>query len=402
MNSASSFLVKFNPLQQPGSTKTFWSPVTQRHGLVYKREGKKYPIKCSSQKSPSQGSLYLTNKTRTDEDIINRNHKTLNKSTVPLASQDDNFKIVSTSFVDVLNKKLDALYRLTRPYTWIGIIIGILSTSLLPVQSLADLTPTFFMEVLKSMVPAILMNIFVSAINQLSDVEIDKVNKPHLPLASGDFSIGEGVAIAVISTMTSVAMGIMLGSPPLFIGLITWWIVGAAYSIDLPLLRWKGSPLMAAVTIMILNGLLLQFPYFVHVQKYVLGRPLEFTKPLLFAAAFMGIFNIAIAFVKDLPDVEGDKEFGLRTLPVILGKEKVFSISVSMLLMAYGAAILTGASSPFLLCKLVTMIGHSVLGFILWHQSRTIDLSDAKSMQSLYMFIFKLYYAEFFLIHFIR
>ncbi|KAH9760469.1 homogentisate phytyltransferase 1 [Citrus sinensis] len=197
-----------------------------------------------------------------------------------------------------------------------------------------------------------------------------KVNKPHLPLASGDFSIGEGVAIAVISTMTSVAMGIMLRSPPLFIGLITWWIVGAAYSIDLPLLRWKGSPLMAAVTIMILNGLLLQFPYFVHVQ--------------------------------DLPDVEGDKEFGLRTLPVILGKEKVFSISVSMLLMAYGAAILTGASSPFLLCKLVTMIGHSVLGFILWHQTRTIDLSDAKSMQSLYMFIFKLYYAEFFLIHFIR
>ncbi|KAH9798894.1 homogentisate phytyltransferase 1 [Citrus sinensis] len=258
------------------------------------------------------------------------------------------------------------------------------------------------MEVLKSMVPAILMNIFVTAINQLSDVEIDKVNKPHLPLASGDFSIGEGVAIAVISTMTSVAMGIMLRSPPLFIGLITWWIVGAAYSIDLPLLRWKGSPLMAAVTIMILNGLLLQFPYFVHVQKYVLGRPLEFTKPLLFAAAFMGIFNIAIAFVKDLPDVEGDKEFGLRTLPVILGKEKVFSISVSMLLMAYGAAILTGASSPFLLCKLVTMIGHSVLGFILWHQTRTIDLSDAKSMQSLYMFIFKLYYAEFFLIHFIR
>ncbi|KAH9760468.1 homogentisate phytyltransferase 1 [Citrus sinensis] len=317
--------------EEKSSTKTLWSPVTQRHGLVYKREGKKYPIKCSSQTSPTQGSLYLTNKTRTEEDIINRNHKTLNKSTVPLASQDDNTKIVSTSFVDVLNKKLDALYRLTRPYTWIGIIVGILSTSLLPVQSLADLTPTFFMEVLKSMVPAILMNIFVTAINQLSDVEIDKVNKPHLPLASGDFSIGEGVAIAVISTMTSVAMGIMLRSPPLFIGLITWWIVGAAYSIDLPLLRWKGSPLMAAVTIMILNGLLLQFPYFVHVQKYVLGRPLEFTKPLLFAAAFMGIFNIAIAFVKDLPDVEGDKEFGLRTLPVILGKEKVsklFSLSL--------------------------------------------------------------------------
>lgn len=40
------------------------------------------------------------------------------------------------------------------------------------------------------------------------------------------------------------------------------------------------------------------------IQKYVLRRPLEFTKPLLFAAAFMGIFNIAIAFVKVILEIE--------------------------------------------------------------------------------------------------
>lgn len=105
-----------------GSTRTFWSPATQGHGLVNRRESKKYPIKCSSQKCPSQSSLSLTNKTRTSEDRISRHHKTLNKSTLNLASQDDNIKIVSTSFVENLNKKLDALYRLSRPYTWTGIV----------------------------------------------------------------------------------------------------------------------------------------------------------------------------------------------------------------------------------------------------------------------------------------
>lgn len=35
------------------------------------------------------------------------------------------------------------------------------------------------------------------------------------------------------------------------------------------------------------------------------------------------------------------------------------------------------------------MIGHSALGFILWRQAQTIDLSDSKSMQVFYMFIFK-------------
>ncbi|ESR63568.1 hypothetical protein CICLE_v10010546mg [Citrus x clementina] len=305
------------------------------------------------------------------------------------ASKSEEENTLPASFVQVLNKKFDALYRLTRPYTWASIIVGVLSVSMLAVQSPTDLTATYFIEVLKSMVPAIMMNNFVNAINQLSDVEIDKVNKPHLPLASGDFSIAEGIAIAIGSPMMGVAMGMMLRSPPLVICFIIWWIVGAAYSLDLPLLRWKGSPIMAAVTIIILNGLLLQFPYFVHFQKYVLGRPVVFPKQLLFAAAIMPIFNAAIAFSKDLPDVEGDKEFGLRTLPIILGRERVFSIAVNMLLTAYGA-------------------GHSALAALLWRKAQTVDLTDPPSMQSFYMFIFKasgstlLYYAEFFLMHFVR
>ncbi|KAH9760473.1 homogentisate phytyltransferase 1 [Citrus sinensis] len=375
MNSCSGFSLKYHPLQPSNSVKTLRLPSTQINGLVNRSQRKKYSVKCSS-----QSSFSLTNKVGNREDIINRNHKPLNKSTVALALQDgyasksEEENTLPASFVQVLNKKFDALYRLTRPYTWASIIVGVLSVSMLAVQSPTDLTATYFIEVLKSMVPAIMMNNFVNAINQLSDVEIDK----------------------------GVAMGMMLRSPPLVICFIIWWIVGAAYSLDLPLLRWKGSPLMAAVTIIILNGLLLQFPYFVHFQKYVLGRPVVFPKQLLFAAAIMPIFNAAIAFSKDLPDVEGDKEFGLRTLPIILGRERVFSIAVNMLLTAYGAGVVAGATSPFLPCKIVAIIGHSALAALLWRKAQTVDLTDPPSMQSFYMFIFKLYYAEFFLMHFVR
>ncbi|KAH9646896.1 homogentisate geranylgeranyltransferase [Citrus sinensis] len=184
--------------------------------------------------------------------------------------------------------------------------------------------------------------------------------------------MGEGLAITIASPLMAVAMGIMLRSPPLVIGFIIWRIVGGAYSIDLPpLLRWKGNPLMAAVTIMSMNGLLLVlFPFFIHFQ--------------------------------DIPDVEGDKAFGLRTLPIILGKEKVFSIAVNMMLTAHGGAVLVGAFSPSVLRKLVTMIGHSALAFVLWRQAKTIDLSDNKSVQSFYLFIWKLYYVEFLFVHFLR
>ncbi|KAH9798910.1 homogentisate phytyltransferase 1 [Citrus sinensis] len=282
------YLIIFFLFGHLDSVKTLRLPSTQINGLVNRSQRKKYSVKCSS-----QSSFSLTNKVGNREDIINRNHKPLNKSTVALALQDgyasksEEENTLPASFVQVLNKKFDALYRLTRPYTWASIIVGVLSVSMLAVQSPTDLTATYFIEVLKSMVPAIMMNNFVNAINQLSDVEIDKVNKPHLPLASGDFSIAEGIAIAI------------------------------------------GSPMM----------------------KYVLGRPVVFPKQLLFAAAIMPIFNAAIAFSKDLPDVEGDKEFGLRTLPIILGRERVFSIAVNMLLTAYGAGVVAGATSPFLPCK---------------------------------------------------
>ena len=33
--------------------------------------------------------------------------------------------------------------------------------------------------------PALLANVYIVGLNQLSDIEIDRVNKPELPLASG-------------------------------------------------------------------------------------------------------------------------------------------------------------------------------------------------------------------------
>nr|XP_029146024.1 probable homogentisate phytyltransferase 2, chloroplastic isoform X5 [Arachis hypogaea] len=36
----------------------------------------------------------------------------------------------------------------------------------------------------QAMVAALFMNIYIVGLNQLSDIEIDKINKPYLPLAS--------------------------------------------------------------------------------------------------------------------------------------------------------------------------------------------------------------------------
>ncbi|KAH9760442.1 homogentisate phytyltransferase 1 [Citrus sinensis] len=301
-----------------------------------------------------------------------RNCKPFNSHRAPVTlqdgyaskSEDDDH---SNSFLNVFLKKFHALYRFMRAYACAGVIIATTSNSLLPVQTLADLTPAYFTGLMEALVPAVLMHIYVVAINQLSDVEVDKVNKPYLPLASGEISMGTGIAITLASALMSLAYAVMIRSPPFIWAVIAWIFVGTAYSVQLPLLRWKGNSFLAAFCMVSLNGLLTQFPVYVHIQKYVLGRPLEiFTRPLMFATAFISCFCVVIAFIKDLHDVDGDKKFGIKTLSVMLGKERVFRLSVSMLSIAYGAAVVVGASSPFLANKLIT-VGYTMLNTSLSH-----------------------------------
>ncbi len=41
----------------------------------------------------------------------------------------------------------------------------------------------------QALVSALLMNVCIVGLNQLYDVEIDRVNKPYLPLASGEMTM---------------------------------------------------------------------------------------------------------------------------------------------------------------------------------------------------------------------
>jgi homogentisate phytyltransferase/homogentisate geranylgeranyltransferase len=54
---------------------------------------------------------------------------------------------------------------------------------------------TFFVGLLQALIPALCMNVYIVGLNQIYDIEIDKVNKPYLPLASGEYSSATGIAL---------------------------------------------------------------------------------------------------------------------------------------------------------------------------------------------------------------
>ncbi|KAH9685567.1 hypothetical protein KPL70_014006 [Citrus sinensis] len=285
--------------------------MTQRHGAVANTSpsNKSPSIKCYSQRSfhlPNQNKIALNN-----EGIIsNRNdQKPLNNQLVPLAledgcalqSEDDNTAAAAPSVLEVFKKKLVAINHLVRSYTWV-------------------------------IVPTLLMNTFLTALNQICDVEIDKINKPYLPLASGDLSRGTAMAICIGSAILSFTLAIMAGSPPLLWIQILGFLSGCAYSLPLPFLRWKSHTFMAPLCLVIMMGLT-ALPFCMHMQ--------------------------------------------------------VLPLCVNMMLVGYGCALVAGASSSFMINKLVTIIGHSILALILWIQSKKVDLDNFESTFAFCMLTWK-------------
>nr|CAD1831902.1 unnamed protein product [Ananas comosus var. bracteatus] len=258
---------------------------------------------------------------------------------------------------NVARKQLDAFYRFSRPHTVIGTIIGITTVSVLPVETISDISPTFFWDSSRycsmrhdnALVPAIFMNIYVVGLNQLFDVEIDKVNKPTLPLASGEFSMSTGIVLVAASCIMSFAMGVKSGSPPVLFALLISFLLGSAYSVDLPLLRWKRHAFLAASCILCVRAILVQLAFFMHIQRYVLGRSIVLKKSVIFATAFMCFFSAVIALFKDIPDVDGDRDYGIESFSVRLGQEKVFWLCVKLLLTAYAIAMLLFYAEYFLI-----------------------------------------------------
>ncbi|OEL29084.1 putative homogentisate phytyltransferase 1, chloroplastic [Dichanthelium oligosanthes] len=125
------------------------------------------------------------------------------------------------------------------------------------------------------------------------------------------------------------------------------------------------------------------------------------SQPLFWALFISFVLGTAYS-INDIPDIEGDRIFGIRSFSVRLGQKKVFWICVGLLEMAYTVAILMGATSTSLWSKTLTIVGHSILAAILWSSAQSVDLTSKAAITSFYMFIWKLFYAEYLLIPLVR
>ena len=107
--------------------------------------------------------------------------------------------------------------------------------------------------------PALLTNLYITGLNQLTDTEIDKINKPYLPLASGALSYSHGLLIVLLCFIGSLNL-VKDASWPLRMTVYGSAILGTMYS--MPPFRLKRFPLFAAMSIIVVRGSLVNLGFF--------------------------------------------------------------------------------------------------------------------------------------------
>ncbi|ACV24464.1 UbiA family prenyltransferase [Methanocaldococcus fervens] len=153
---------------------------------------------------------------------------------------------------------------------------------------------------------------FVSAygnvINDIFDIEIDRINKPYRPLPSGKIKLNEAKTFSAILLIFGLALSVFINIYALIIAVVN------AFFLYLYAKRYKRYKPIGNFIIGYLTGSVFLFG----------GVAGENVMPVvvLFLCSLLSIWGREI--VKDFEDMEGDKKEGVVSLPIKYGKKALY------------------------------------------------------------------------------
>ena len=245
----------------------------------------------------------------------------------------------------VSTSKGRAFLELGRPFTLVAPALGFFSGGLTAIGAAPAeaLTMRSLIYPLIGSLMAAVLNAGNNALNQIYDLEIDRINKPKRPLPSGRVTISEVWRFTVAAYVLALVLAWLVapgGRHECF------WIVLVAvvctFVYSMPPLRTKRLGIWANITIAIPRGVLLKVAGWSSVKTIAGIEP-------WYIGAIFGLFLLGATTTKDFADMEGDRLGGCRTLPIQYGVRRAawmispsFVIPFAMINLGSALGILTG------------------------------------------------------------
>lgn len=292
-------------------------------------------------------------------------------------------------------RRARTLWAFSRPHTMVGTSLSVLGIALIAATPLRPPErPALALGLLLgTWLAALAANLYIVGLNQVVDLEVDRLNKPELPLPSGALGMRAAQVVVAGAGLVALGLGLALG-PWLLATLGIGMAIGSAYS--LPPTRWKRAGLAGPIAIATVRGPVVHLGLYAHFRA-ALGPPPAASQAAAWIGVlclFMSLFGLAIGLAKDLPDLPGDRSLGIGTPAVRHGAGPAYRAALALLVAAYvaGAALGLAWLPPGAAAALLLL--HAAALVALLRAARGLRPEAPDAVRRFYRLVWRLFYAE--------
>jgi chlorophyll synthase len=246
-----------------------------------------------------------------------------------------------------------AILTLLKPITWFPPMWAFACGSITGTEKIFANLPIFFLGLLLT---GPLVCASSQAVNDWYDRHVDAINEPNRPIPSGRIPGRWGLYIAVIWSLISLWVGSFLG-PIGFLATVLALILAWLYS--MPPIRFKNNGWLGNLAC----GVSYEGLAWVTGATLLSGGAIP-SKPSLLLAGLYSASAHGIMTLNDFKAIEGDRQMGVRSLPVQLGAIRAAQVSAALMLIPQVivlALLLMWDMSGYALAIGALMIGQIIL-----------------------------------------
>lgn len=215
-------------------------------------------------------------------------------------------------------------------YSW-NMMLTLILSSTLAGNNLLTFSRNLALSTLSML--AVVFSVYIY--NDITDIEIDRLNNLDRPLATGEASKKDARNVVILLAVAGLTVASLINIT-FFLLLLTYYVLFFSYS--LPSIHLKKKLLIKDLTIA--TG--------AAITSLLGGATVGLIPPPVFylaALAFVG--SMTMTPLKDLRDLKGDKIHKIRTIPIVWGPKITVRLSISIVF----------------LMAIATVIGYLHLGF---------------------------------------
>ena len=238
-------------------------------------------------------------------------------------------------------EKIKGLIKLLRPELPFAAGISVILGEIITLGNLPS-----FSELFSGFMWGFFLSGSAMILNDFFDIEVDKVNSPERPLASGLISPGTAIVFTIIISLLGLTVSFFINRTAVLL-YIVFWIIGFLYNWKFKEKGLLGNLFVSssvAITI-ILGGI-------------VVGNPWN-TAAVIFSMMLF-VFDLGEEIAADAMDIEGDKKRNIKSIAILMGRKKAlyisFSLFISFMLLSFLPVILGIFGSSYLIIISVTNI----------------------------------------------